>query len=508
MEAGTILPLGLWVSAGLAALPIVTIFVLLSSRRLASHQAALVGSGLAALLALTVWRFPLPSVLAAAGHGLVIALFPITYIIAASLLLYNLTVVSGWAERLRSSLVQTIPDRYLLLLLIGFGFAAFLDSTAGFLTPVTVATAVLVGVGIPAFEAAAYTLVASSLPPIFGAMGIPIVVLAEVTGLPLPALVERQAVIAGLLFLGFPTWLTLTFGGWPAVRRLWRHTAAAGLAYAVVIWWVATRISPYPAALAASVAALLAVALVARWQQGSAPTGSQSLFTRQVLGPWWPYLLLILIVILWSQPLVSQWLNKFTIYVAVPALAPAVLVRLEWLVSPGTAILFAGLIFGLVIHLSLQQWGQAVRTTACQLRYPLVSMLAMLALAQIMNFSGMTPALGEAVAGAGATFPLVSPYLSWLGAAITGSNTAANVMLGRLQVATAVQLGLDPLLVVALAGAAAPLGKMVAPQVIAAAVGVGELGGSEGRLLRVGLFHSLIWAGLIALAGWLLALSL
>lgn len=496
-------PLGLWPSALLAASPIVLVFILLGLLRVSSHKAAIAGVILAAMLAMTVWEFSLSATLAAGAYGMAIGIFPILYIIASSLLLYNLTVVSGWAERLRAALQQTIPDRYLLLLLVGFGFAAFLDSTAGFLTPVTVATAVLVGLGVPAFEAAAYSLVASSLPPIFGAMGIPVVVLSEVTGMSLISLASRQAVMAGVLFLGFPAWLTLTFGGWTALRRLWPHAITAGVAYALVIWWVATRISAYPAGLAASVAALLAIVAVTRWV-GDRPPNANSLPVRTILLPWWPYLLLMLVITLWSVPIVSRWLNQFTFYIPVPALPKPPQWHLNLLATPGTAILVVALAFGGAARLSWGAWRQAVQVTAYQLRYPAINMMSMLALAQIMNLSGMILALGMAVANTGRVFPLVSPYLSWLGAAIAGSNTAANAMLGQLQATTAAQLGLDSLMVVALAGTAAPLGKMVAPQVISAATGAGGLVQAEGRLLRIGLFHSIIWTGLIALAGWLL----
>lgn len=496
----------MWPGALLAALPIFTVFGMLATRRAAGHRAALAGAVLATLLALTVWRLPAPAVAAAALYGMILGVFPITYLIASSLLLYHLTVVTGWAERLRAGLARLVLDRYLLLLLIGFGFAAFLDSTAGFLTPVTVATAVLAGLGVPAFEAAAYALVASSLPPIFGAMGIPIIVLAEVSGLPQTALAQRQALIAALLFAGFPAWLTVTFGGRAALRRLWRHAVAAGIAYALVLQGVTTYVSLYPAGLAASVAALLAILAVAWWtgRGQSNPAGRMPL--KNTLQPWWPYLLLMVMVTLWSLPWAGLYLNRLTLTVPMPFLSPAPLVRLDWLASPGAAILLAALIFAGLVKASARQWGQALAITARQLHYPLVNMMAMLALAQIMNYSGMISVLGMAVASTGALFPLVSPYLSWLGAAIAGSNTASNAMLGQLQAATAVRLGLDPLIVVSLAGAAAPLGKMIAPQVLAAASGAGNLIGAEGRLLRIGLGHSLLWTGLIALGGWAAAI--
>lgn len=505
MAHGETLPFGLWASAVLAALPIITVFGLLAARKVAGHWAALVGALLAALLALAVWQLPFLVTLAAGVYGMALGVFPITYIIAGSLLLYNLTVVSGWAERLRATLGQLVPDRYLLLLLIGFGFVAFLDSTAGFLTPVTVATALLAGLGVPAFEGAAYALVASSLPPIFGAMGIPVVVLAEVSDLPLTALAHRQAIIAAGLFAGFPAWLTITFGGWPALRRLWLHAAAAGIAYALVIWWVADQISLYPAGLAASVASLLAIVAVVNWSGQSRRHGEQLLSLKNVLMPWWPYLLLMVLVTAWSVPPLNGWLNRLTATVPMPALPSSPGIRLDLAASPGTAILLAALLIGGAARISAAGWRQAGLTTLRQLRYPLINMMAMLALAQIMNFSGMTAALGLAVASTGQVFPLISPYLSWLGAAIAGSNTAANAMLGQLQATTASQLGLEPLTVVALAGAAAPLGKMVAPQVLSAASSAGGLVNMEGKLLRIGLFHSLIWTGFIALVGWVAA---
>jgi lactate permease len=336
-------------------------------------------------------------------------------------------------------------------------------------------------------------------------MGIPVVVLAEVSDLPLAALAHQQALIAAGLFAGFPAWLTVTFGGWPALRRLWLHAAAAGIAYAVVIWWVAGQISLYPAGLAASVASLLAIVAVVNWSGQNRRHGEQALSLKNVLTPWWPYLLLMVLVTAWSVPPLNGWLNRLTVTVPMPALPSSSGIRLDLAASPGTAILLAALLIGGAARISAAGWRQAGLTTLRQLRYPLINMMAMLALAQIMNFSGMTAALGLAVASTGQVFPLISPYLSWLGAAIAGSNTAANAMLGQLQATTASQLGLEPLTVVALAGAAAPLGKMVAPQVLSAASSAGGLVNMEGKLLRIGLFHSLIWTGFIALVGWIAA---
>jgi L-lactate permease len=489
-----------WARALLAAAPVAVVFLLIGSRRVAAWKASLAGGFLALGLATTVWALPWPSALAAAGYGVGTGLFPIVYIIFGSLLLYHLTVVTGWAGRLRESLAHIAQDRHLLLLLVGFCFAAFLDSTAGFLTPVTVATVVLCGLGVPPLEAASYTLVAASLPPIFGAMGIPVLVLADVAHVPLAPLAHVQSIVAAVLFAGFPAYLTFAFGGRAVMRRLWPESLAAGFAYSGALWGTVTRVSLYPAALAGALASLLAIGAVRVLRaRGQRPGGSD---LRASATPWWPYWVLMGAVSLWSVPAVARALGKLTFVVPLAAL-PGVVWRVELLASPGTAILAATTVVAIAGRATRAQIGEALRLTTAQLRHPLVTMLAMLALAQVLNASGMTHSMGQSLTGADGAFPFLSPFLSWLGAAITGSNTASNALLGRLQAVTASQLGLDPIPALAFAGAGAALGKMAAPQVIAAAAAAGGIAGSEGRLLRVGLRHGLLWTALVGMTALL-----
>lgn len=485
----------------LAATPVVAVFVLIGSRRVAAGKAALAGALLAIGLATTAWALPWRAALAAAAYGVGTGLFPIVYIIFASLLLYQLTAVTGWATRLRESLVHVARDRLLLLLLLGFGFAAVLDSTAGFLTPVTVATVLLTGLGVPAMEAAAYTLVAAALPPVFGAMGIPVLVMADVAGVPLAPLGRVQAAVAAVLFAGFPAYLTLAFGGRAGLRRLWPESLAAGLAYSAALWWTVTRVSLHPAALAGAVASLAAVGAVWTLRAPGPRPGVRAL--RKAATPWWPYWVLMGAVTLWSVPGIARVLGRATVLLPVPALE-GMSWRVDLLASPGTAILVAAVVVGVAGRASGAQSAEALRRTAAQLRQPLVSTLAMLALSQVMNASGMTATVGRSLAGTAATFPLFSPFLSWLGAAVAGSNTVSNALLGRLQAVTAGQLGLDPITTLAYAGAAAALGKAAAPQVLSAVAAAGGIAGSEGQLLRVGLRHGLLWTALLGAAGMLM----
>ncbi len=483
-----------WARALLAATPVAVVFLLIGSRRVAAWKASLAGAVMAVGLGTTIWALPWRSALAAVGYGIASGLFPIVYIIAGSLLLSHLTVVTGWAARLQGSLAYIAEDRHLLLLLVGFCFAAFLDSTAGFLTPVTVATALLCGLGVPALEAASYTLVAASLPPIFGAMGIPVLVLADVAHVPLAPLARAQATVAAVLFAGFPAYLTLAFGGRSALLRLWPESLAAGLAYSAALWWTVTRVSLYPAALAGAVASLFAIGGVRVLRARSHRPGMKDLW--RTAAPWWPYLVLMGAVTCWSVPAVSRAFGRSTFTVPVPALE-GIAWRVDVLASAGTAILVATAVVAIAGRATSAQVREALRLTSAQVRHPLVNTLAMLALAQVMNASGMTTSVALSLAGSDGAFPFLSPFLSWLGGAVAGSNTVSNALLGQVQAVTASQLGLEPVSALAFAGAGAALGKMAAPQVVSAAAAAAGIVGSEGRLLRVGLRHGLLWTGFV-----------
>ena len=491
-----------WARALLAASPVAVVFLLIGSRRVAAWKASIAGAVLALGLGTTVWALPWRSALAAAGYGMATGLFPIVYIISGSLLLYHVTVVTGWAARLRGSLAHIAEDRHLLLLLVGFCFAAFLDSTAGFLTPVTVATALLCGLGVPALEAASYTLVAASLPPIFGAMGIPVLVLADVAQVPLAPLARVQAAVAAVLFAGFPAYLMFAFGGRAVLRRLWPESLAAGLAYSAALWWTVTRLSLYPAALAGAVASLFAIGGVRILRATGHRPRLRDLWATAT--PWWPYWVLMGAVTCWSLPVVSRALGRLTFTVPVPALE-GMAWRADMLASPGTAILVATGVVVIAGRATGAQVREALGLMTAQVRHPLVNTLAMLALAQVMNASGMTAAVAGSLAGSDGAFPFLSPFLSWLGGAIAGSNTVSNALLGRVQAVAASQLGMDPVSVLAFAGAGAALGKMAAPQVVSAVAATAGIVGSEGRLLGVGLRHGLLWTGFVGSLGLLAA---
>lgn len=466
----------------LAALPVVLVLALIGLFRVKGYAAVLAGLAGAALLGLLVWKSPASTVLHAAAAGTWKGLFPVVYIVASALLLYNLTVQTGDATRLRSAVEAITAERSLHLLLIGYGFSAFLDATAGFLTPVVVATSMLVSLDFPPLLAASYTLVGSAIPAVFGAMGIPVVVLSEVTGLPMAELSPALSVAAGLVMACLPLFLTGAFTGWQQVRRLWLPVLATGIGYGSMLVLGATLFGYSMAAVAAALGAMVGLALTAR-RRGSGQ--GAALLSPSFWRPWIPYGFLVGALLLWGLPGLKG------------ALGP-------YLGSPGTAILAAAILFGLWAKASRQAWQHALALSWKTLKITAVSLCAVFAMAEIMKVTGMTAALGQQVSRTGDLFPLLSPFIQWLASAITGSNTTSIAMVGGLQASTARALAVDPLRISALAGVAAAVGKMVAPQVLTAGVAAAGVPGQEARLLQVGLRFSLSITAVLALVGWLL----
>lgn len=464
-----------WQGAAFAALPVGVVLLLMGLLQVRGHWATLAGAFAAAAVALTVGRAAPLLVLSEAAAGALRGLFPVVYIMAAVLLLYNLTVATGHAARLRSAVELITSERSLHLVMIGFAFAAFLDATAGFLTPVVVGAAMLVDLGFEREQAARYTLVGAAIPAVFGAMGIPVLVLADVTHLPFRDLVQGLAIAAGATMFLMPPLLVCTFSGWTEFRRLWRPVLACGLGYALALIGSAFLFGYSVAAVLAALGALAGLAWAA-----PAPVGRRDrLSWGALLEPWLPYGLLAIMVSVWSLLPVDE--------IAGPYLA-----------SPGTAILVATLLFGLRARAPLAAWRGAVTSTGRQLQVSAVSICAAFAMAGIMHRTGMTEALGLRLGMAGPLYPVLSPLLSWFTAAVMGSNTAANIVVGGLQAETAAQLGLSPVVVIAITGVAAA-GKMAAPQVVTAVAGAAGLAGHEGRLLRTGLAYSLAIALLLGI---------
>lgn len=512
-------------SAAIAALPVLVLFLLLGVLRKPAWIAGLSGLAVAALVATTVYGMPVGMMLSATAFGAAFGLFPIGWIVFWAIVLYRLTIESGQFEIIKDSIGNLTGDRRLQALLIAFAFGAFIEGAAGFGTPVAVAAAMLTGLGFSPFYAAAICLLANTAPVAFGSIGIPVVTLAGITGLDLEQLSGAVGSLCAPISLLVPSYLIWVMGGWKAYRPVLPAATLCGLSFAIVQYIVSHRLGPYLTDILSSLAALAALVWFLRfWKpadrfvlEGNA---AEHVIVRQyrgreVLHAWSPYLLLVVMVLLWSQPRVKAFLNSLTISVEWPGLHqlierrpplvnepspyPAIF-RLDWLGAAGSACLIACLLSLLVLRIS---WGQAWRafsTTCRQLFLPLVTIAAVLGLAFLMNYSGATVTLGLAFGATGALFPYFSAMLGWLGVFLTGSDTSSNALFGNLQVVTARHVGLDPVLMAAANSAGGVMGKMISLQSLAvAAAATGMAATEESRLFRFTLRHSILLGSLIGL---------
>jgi L-lactate transport len=512
-------------SALAAALPVFTLLYLLGVKRKASWIAALFALGTAAAVALFLYRMPPVMLISAAGYGAAFGLFPIGWILFNAILLYRMTVETGKFEIIKDSVGSLTGDRRLQALLIAFAFGAFLEGAAGFGAPVAIAAAMLAGLGFAPFYAAGICLLANTAPVAFGSIGIPVITLAAVTGLPLDRLSAGVGRICAPISVLVPAYLIAVMGGWKALRGVIVGVAVCGISFASTQFLVSNFIGPQLTDILSSLAAILSlVVLLLLWKPkdgadfaAGAPEGATPArhSAGQILYAWLPYALVVIFVLLWGAEPVRVRLNAVNVIVPWPWLHNAIQrvppvtsspspyaaqYIFNWMSASGTACLMAVLFSALLLRVTPRQFARVVVQTARQLFLSLVTIASVLALAFLMNYSGATATLGLAFAATGVMFPFFSALLGWLGVFLTGSDTSANALFGNLQVVTAGRLGFDPVLMAAANSSGGVMGKMISLQSIAvAAAASGMKAADEARLFRFTLRHSIALACLIGL---------
>jgi lactate permease len=458
----------------------------------------------------------------AAAQGAAFGLFPVFFIVLATLFLFNITVASGQFEIIRASLAGVTADRRLQALLIAFCFGAFLEGAAGFGAPVAIAGATLAGLGFRPFYAAAICLVANTAPVAFGTIGIPIVALGGVIGLNDQGLLRLSAFVGHQLpfvSLILPAYLILLMAGFKRTVEVLPAVAACGATFALCQWAVASYLGPYLPDIVSSLASMGALMVLLRfWRPRTVfrfahdpqvEVESRRYTAAQVIRAWSPYIALTAMVLLWGAPPVKAALNRTTATIPVigldnaiaripaggPAAGPVLLpakFKLDYLASGGSAALIAALLSALLCGTGAAEALRLFGKTLRDMRYPLVTIGSVLALAYVMNASGMTTCLGLFSTRAGRLFPFISPILGWLGVFLTGSDTSSNVLFGSLQKTAAEQLGINPLLTCAANTSGGVMGKMISPQSIAVACAATGMVGEEGSLFRFTLRHSIV----------------
>jgi lactate permease len=539
---------GIVVSALIAAAPTILLLFLLGIKRKPAWLAALWGLGATLVVALAGYHMPMALAISSAALGAAFGLLPISWIVFWAIVLYNITLQTGKFAIVKDSIASLSPDMRIQAIIIAFGFNAFMEGAAGFGTPVAVAGAMMVGLGFSPYYAAALCLLANTAPVAFGGIGVPVITLAGVTGLPLDKLTENVGILCAPVALILPAYLIFTMGGLASALEVWPAILVAGLTFAGVEYFVSRMVGPELPVILGSIATMAAiVALLRVWQPRShtrrkSKRGSSNVepgpfdlsvplpgnsplrarFTAgQVVTGWMPYIFLVTLVLLWGYKPFQSILNLATIPVHWPgldnlilrmppvqpkiSLYPAVF-NLNLLSAAGTACMFAAILSAIFLRMRVGDFVRVVLMTARQLAFPILTISSVLSLAFVMNYSGATGTLGLALAATGAAFPFFSPFLGCVGVLLTGSDTSANALFGSLQVITASRLGFSHVLIASANSAGGVMGKMISLQSIAvAAAATGITVPQQSKLLRFTLRHSIVLTTIIGVEVLVLA---
>jgi lactate permease len=519
------------VSTLAAAVPVVVLLGSIAFLKLKAHVAALLGIGSSLVIAILAFDMPAGMASRAAAFGAAYGLMPIGWIVLNVIFLYRLTERRGHFRILQDSIAAITPDRRLQLLLIAFGFGAFFEGAAGFGTPVAVTGAMLIGLGFSPLAASGLSLIANTAPVAFGALGTPVIALANVTGLDLhelSSMIGRQLPFFSVIV---PFWLIAAFAGWRGMLQVWPAVLVAGVAFAIPQYIVSNFHGPWLVDIIAAVCSMGALTLFLRlwrpatvWRStkrgepeeevASEPVASNHT-SEQVFKAWLPWIVLSVCVFLWGIPQVKAWLDSlFSIklpvsglhelvqkvppVVAAPAAEPAIY-NFNLLSMTGTGILLASLISSALMRFSVRDFFREYVATLVVVRWSLLTIAAMLALGYVTRYSGADATMGLAFAQTGWWYPLFGTMLGWLGVALTGSDTASNVLFGGLQRVTSEQLGLNPVLMAAANSSGGVMGKMIDAQSIVVASTATRWYGHESEILRYVFFHSIALALLVSL---------
>jgi len=507
---------GLVLSAVAAALPLAVVLVVMGWLRRPGYIAATGGLLCSLGLACFIWHMPLNLALMSMSYGAVYALWPIMWIVFAALWLYNLSVKTGKFDLLRCWMEHHASgDMRVQAVLVAFCFGALLEGTAGFGAPVAVTAFLLLALGFRANQAVTLSLIANTTPVAFGALGIPIVALAAVTGLDqmqLSAMVGRQLPFMSLLL---PAYLVIFLSGRKGLKDSWPAALVAGGTFAVVQYAVSNHWGPYAVDILASLTSIVALTIFLRfWKPkeivhaaGVSNVGSSpKLSLTGAVEAWTPWALLAMVMIVWSY---FKVFTKLQILVPVPWLNNAVYISLYRKpyaaiysfqpLAAGTAALAATVIAAVILRASPRTFISSGVMTLRQLLLPGLTVMLIVALSYTYNYSGMAYTLGAALASLGKWFPVASGFLGWVACFLSGSDTSSNLLFGNLQVAAGHQLGVSPVLLAATNSSGAVTGKMISPQNIAVGVTTVGMAGNEGVILRGVFWHSIIFAAALSL---------
>ncbi|MBR0841939.1 L-lactate permease [Bradyrhizobium liaoningense] len=517
-----------------AAVPVVSLLVMIASGRVKAHIAAVIAVIITNLITIFVFTMPAGMSIRASALGIVTGFFPIGWIVLNVIFLYQVTVSTGRFELLKRAIGGVTEDRRLQLLLVAFSFGAFFEGASGFGTPVAITGAVLIGLGFSPLAASGLSLIANTAPVAYGALGTPIQGLASVTGLDpyiLGAMVGRQLPFFSLIV---PFWVVWAFAGWRGMKDVWPAILVTGVSFAVPQYVISNHINPWIVDIGASLISMGALILFLKvWQpkqlwlspelrghdesaaqmEKATPLDKTPLTQSELWSALLPWIIVCIVMLIWGNGAFKTWANSiFTWNYAVPDLhqminkMPPVAAKptpegavfaFTYLSFTGTGMLIAAIISGVLMGVGpgrlLVEYGRTIRLCAISL----ITISAMLAIGTLTRLSGVDATLGLAFAATGVLYPFFGTLLGWLGVALTGSDTASNILFGNLQRITSEQLGLSPVLMAAANSSGGVMGKMIDAQSIVVASTATRWYGHEGTILRFVFWHSIVLACLV-----------
>ncbi|TXR67278.1 L-lactate permease [Bacillus sp. AY18-3] len=524
----------IWISAAVALIPIIFFFLALAVFRMKGYVAGLITVVLTILVALFAYKMPFTMAMAATGYGFLYGLWPIAWIIIMSVFLYKISVKTGQFDVIRASVLSITNDHRLLVILIGFSFGAFLEGAAGFGAPVAITAALLAGLGLNPLYAAGLCLIANTAPVAFGAMGIPITVAGQVTGIDPHKIGQMAGHQLPFLSLFVPFFIVFLMDGFKGVRQTWPALFVAGSSFAITQFITATFLGPELPDITSALVSLVSLSLFLKvWQPkeiyqskeansevAATAISMPKLTVGKVVKAWSPFIILTVMVVIWSQSFFKALfapggaLESLVLKFEVPGLHNLVMkaepivnkptpyeaiLKLDILSATGTAILIACIISIFILKMSAKDAVVTFKETLHELKMPILSIGFVLGFAFIANYSGLSSTLALALAGTGGLFPFFSPFLGWIGVFLTGSDTSANALFSNLQAITAQQVGVSEVLLVAANTTGGVTGKMISPQSIAIACAAVGLAGKESDLFRFTVKHSLFFVIIVGI---------
>ncbi len=526
----------IWISAAVALIPIIFFFLALAVFRMKGYVAGFITVVLTILVALFAYKMPFTMAMAATGYGFLYGLWPIAWIIIMSVFLYKISVKTGQFDVIRASVLSITNDHRLLVILIGFSFGAFLEGAAGFGAPVAITAALLAGLGLNPLYAAGLCLIANTAPVAFGAMGIPITVAGQVTGIDPHKIGQMAGHQLPFLSLFVPFFIVFLMDGFKGIRQTWPALLVAGSSFAITQFITATFLGPELPDITSALVSLVSLSLFLKvWQPKeiyqskqansevaatTTATSMPKLTFGKVVKAWSPFIVLTVMVVIWSQSFFKALfapggaLESLVFKFEIPGLHNLVMkaepivnkptpyeaiLKFDVLSATGTAILIACIISMFILKMNVKDAVVTFKETLSELKMPILSIGFVLGFAFIANYSGLSSTLALALAGTGGLFPFFSPFLGWIGVFLTGSDTSANALFSNLQAITAQQVGVSEVLLVAANTTGGVTGKMISPQSIAIACAAVGLAGKESDLFRFTVKHSLFFVIIVGI---------